>query len=263
MKILKWLLISALAAAILVWGAWAIVLPESVLRDLIETPRGDISAKTEGLSKGLFFDFGADAITLIRQDKEILTIENIEGRINPLSLLLLKVALRVEGDLSGGRFAGSATLHRKGISAAISVSDADASGIAFLSSLGVVERGTLSGDLTLKDGVGEARFSLDGALLKDRVFSGVPLPLHLFRGAKAALSVKAGTLGVTSFSLEGEGIYARIKGDIKGTNLDLNVELMPEAAFRDKIYLIPLERYMVSPGYYLIPVKGDLASSVG
>ncbi|MDP2167884.1 MAG: type II secretion system protein GspN [Thermodesulfovibrionales bacterium] len=258
---MKWfwrILAAGMSLTILVSGAWLIAVPEGLLRDVIETPRGDISAEAGGLSKGWFFNFRADEITLIRQDKEILTIENVSCRINPLPLLLLKVSLEIEGDLAGGRLAGRATLHRKGISASVRVDAADASGIAFLSSLGVVERGTLSGDLSLRDGSGEVRFSLDDARLKDRVFSGVPVPLSLFRAAKAALTVKDGSLSVTSFSLKGEGIYARVKGDVKARVLDLTIEIMPDASFKEKPFLWAIMQYQVSPGYYVIPVRGDL-----
>lgn len=258
MKPLKWLLIVLLCVAGIIWGAWVIVLPEDLLLEMLQSPQGDITLNADGLRKGLVFNLKADAVTIIKEGEDILRIEDAKLRLNPLELFILRASLRFEGNVSGGEITGTAVIKKKGLEASLRIEGAEVSDIAFIKRLGLLDRGVISGQLIFKDSTGEAKVSLNNALFKDRTFSGVPLPLHIFSGAKAAFSIKEGLLSITSFSLEGDGIYARLKGEIRGSAMDLKAELMPQAGFKEKIYLIPLERYQTSPGYYVIPVKGDL-----
>jgi hypothetical protein len=62
------------------------------------------------------------------------------------------------------------------------------------------------------------------------------------------------TITVKSLTLEGTGIYARMKGIIKEGDFDGNIEIMLDSSF-DQYHLIQplLERYKVSTGFYVIP----------
>ncbi|MDH5203807.1 MAG: type II secretion system protein GspN, partial [Nitrospirota bacterium] len=64
---------------------------------------------------------------------------------------------------------------------------------------------------------------------------------------------------ISSLSLQGDGIYARVKGNIKKNVMDLTLELMQDSSSADKSSLLLfLENYKVSPGYYVIPIKGNV-----
>ena len=75
------------------------------------------------------------------------------------------------------------------------------------------------------------------------------------------MDVTPGVVKVSSLALEGEGVYARLKGRIlNGSAMDLTLEVMPEASFADRSFLIALiQGYKVSPGYYAIPIKGEMS----
>jgi hypothetical protein len=67
------------------------------------------------------------------------------------------------------------------------------------------------------------------------------------------------TIDVASVSLEGPNIFARLRGTIRNNFMDLRMEVMPEKVFLENpLLLSQVDRYQVSPGYYVIPVKGPL-----
>jgi hypothetical protein len=60
--------------------------------------------------------------------------------------------------------------------------------------------------------------------------------------------------------LEGPDILARLKGIIKDGVADLRMEVMPRKSFLENpLFLSQVDRYQVSPGYYIIPIKGPIA----
>jgi hypothetical protein len=63
-------------------------------------------------------------------------------------------------------------------------------------------------------------------------------------------------------TFEGEKGFARLKGNISNGVMDLELELMPDAGYfvneRESLELALIRQYQISPGYYLIPVKGPV-----
>jgi hypothetical protein len=54
--------------------------------------------------------------------------------------------------------------------------------------------------------------------------------------------------------MEGKGVYARIKGIIRESNFDGNIEIMMDSSFDlYPIFKSLLARYKVSEGFYVIP----------
>jgi len=258
MRLIRWALIIAISILILILGGWLFVIPQDTIRNLIEQERNDISIKTEGFRKGLFFSLSAESAQIQRHSSELIKIDEIRARIDPLYLMLFRIKIYFEGEISEGKIAGSLLFKRKTLSVDMKITDVEASNIAYISSLGIVEKGNIDGDFIFKEGSGEVRLSFNDMTLKSKTISGVPLPLHIFNRARASFIVKDGALNINSFALEGEGIYARIKGRVEGKSLDMEIEIMPSTGFKDGLLLLPIEKYKVSEGYYLIPVKGQI-----
>ena len=68
-------------------------------------------------------------------------------------------------------------------------------------------------------------------------------------------------------SIQGDGLYARLSGTIRNNGdaagnlpLDLALEIMPKSDYlkQQKIFFHLLSRFMVSAGYYRIPLRGTL-----
>jgi len=87
---------------------------------------------------------------------------------------------------------------------------------------------------------------------------------------RGMLRVTDGNLRLESFTLQGEGIYMRVSGDIPGganavnAPLNLVLEIMPNPEFleRQKLVFLLLAKFMVSPGNYRVPIRGTLLKPV-
>jgi type II secretion system protein N len=258
----KRFLIAGLTGMIIVLGFWQIAVPGSLITDLIENSLEDkgLHADFTGFRKGLFFNFESQQITLKKSGASLLSIENARARVNPLSLLVLRLSVLFDGDISRGRMNGRVDLLHGKNRVDITIDKAEMEGISFFRALGLAgSRGIFSGDMKIENSRGEIRFVLANAVFESASFGGITLPLEMFNKARGAMTVNNNTVDIKSFALEGAGIYARIKGNITEGRASLTAELMPERSFKEKNYIFSmLEQYKVSPGYYSIPITSNL-----
>jgi type II secretion system protein N len=257
----KRFLIAGLAAALFVIGLWIVAVPETLLTSLIEGAMhdSDMSIETAGVKKGPFFDFTCDGIHLKKNDKTLIELENIAGKINPLSLLMLRLNVHFHGETGGGRVKGTLDLLGGKSHVEIALTDADVAGMPFLGFLGIEGKGVLKGVLKIENARGDVKFSVNDARFGSGSFGGAAVPLDVFTDARGAMSIAGDSVRITSFALEGNGIYARVSGDITAGKMNLIVELMPEKSFKDSNFIfLVLEKYKTSPGHYSIPITGSL-----
>ena len=124
---------------------------------------------------------------------------------------------------------------------------------------GAVRRGPKGQNGELKLEVQQLEFS--GAKL-----GGFSLPDAANLRTRGMIRISDGNIRLESFTLQGEGIYMRISGDIPGganavnAPLNLILEIMPNPEFLDKQKLVfmLLAKFMVSPGNYRLPIHGTL-----
>ncbi|MFZ4857501.1 MAG: type II secretion system protein GspN [Desulfuromonadaceae bacterium] len=138
-----------------------------------------------------------------------------------------------------------------------SVLDAKAAGSLW--SQGRLQRGAkgLSGDLKLE--------------IRQLEFSGVklgafPLPDVSNLKTQGMVKVTDGKARLESFTLEGDGIYMRLSGDIPSgadaavSPLNMSLQIMPKPDFleKQKLVFMLLARFMTAPGIYTVPIRGTL-----
>jgi type II secretion system protein N len=126
-------------------------------------------------------------------------------------------------------------------------------------SQGTLQRGAkgLSGDLKLE--------------IQQLEFSGVklgafPLPDVSNLKTQGMVKVTDGMARLESFTLEGEGVYMRLSGDIpSGANaaiapLNMSLQIMPKPDFleKQKLVFMLLAKFMTAPGIYTVPIRGTL-----
>lgn len=83
---------------------------------------------------------------------------------------------------------------------------------------------------------------------------------------RGMIRISNGNVRVESFTLQGEGIYMRVSGDIPGgaaavnAPLNLVLEIMPNPEFleKQKLVFLLLAKFMISPGNYRLPIRGTL-----
>jgi type II secretion system protein N len=93
-----------------------------------------------------------------------------------------------------------------------------------------------------------------------------PLPDAANLTTQGMVRVTNGAARLESFTLQGDGVYMRLSGDLPSGALALNtpinllLEIMPKPEFleRQKLVFLLLTKFMVAPGVYRVPIKGTL-----
>jgi type II secretion system protein N len=256
------ILVVLIVIPIFFWGIW-IATPDSSIQSAIEnySDADNFALKTEGLKKGLFFNFDVDRLTINSSGKEQFSLQNLHCRIKPLSVLLLQLKLSFNGDTGGGTLSGSANIKKNDRKIQFDVKEVNINEMPFLKNAGIQGTGTVSGSFFMEKDSGYLEFATSNANFETAVFSGVPVPLQYFHNVKGAAEIKGSIINIVSVALEGNDVYARLRGLVKDKFMDLRMELMPGRSFLENpLFIHALERYKVSPGYYVIPVKGYITS---
>lgn len=263
--------VAAAAVILLFFGFWHIAIPESLIINAIEKalPGENLYLKTEGFKKGLFYSCNIEKTALNKKpaaasqktsaDKNdtLLVLEDADIRLDLLSFLSFRPGLAFNITVGGGNISGQTSLTGRDIK--INAENIKITNIPFFEQAGIHGEATLSGNLHLRDGRGDIIFTAEGLRLKNASFNGIPIPLELFSAIKGAMAISGDTVEVQSFTLEGVGLYARIKGLIKQKNLKMTMELMPDSSFKTEAFpLWMLEAYKISPGNYAIPLNTTL-----
>lgn len=211
-----------------------------------------------------------DNLLLSSEQGTLLRCERLQVRALLLPLLVGRAVVSGGAEIGKGRLDVRYALNGK---AAL---DLDADGISladipfFKSVLGAHAAGTLWSQGKLQRGAK----GLSGDLkleIKNLEFSGVklgafPLPDVANLKSQGMVRVTDGKARLESFTLEGDGIYMRLSGDLPtGANagvtpLAMSLEIMPKPEFleKQKLVFMLLAKFMTSPGVYTVPIKGTL-----
>jgi len=237
---------------------WFFAVPEDLIRGRIEDAistagQGNINASLKGFRKGLFLTVHADSLDLDLDRTPALTISNIKGCLKAGSLIKRQVAFSFKGKIGTGDVNSLLTYPADG---EIKVEGADLNEIPYLTHLGIKINGHISADILLKNETARITFQVPDMDLKD---STIIIPfINSFRRIHGALSVYGNNIKLESVSLEGDKGYARLKGDIRNNIMDLRLELMPAMEKLNSAESMLIGKYIVSPGYYVLPIKGPM-----
>ncbi len=248
------------AVITVIWGIW-IVFPVTAMQSIIEDSvhNQKFTLTVEGLKKNMFYRLYADRIVLKATEGELISLHAIHGAINPLSLIALRMDLSLKGSIGAGHFSGDASFSKNMITIKLDFIQASLRDMQFLEIAGIHGTGALSGKFTLTDQRGHLEFLVNDAGIEPAVFAGVTVPLNVFNTVKGSVDIEGNTFDLVSVSLEGRHVFARLSGVIKDNVMDLRMEVMPQKSFLENpLFLSQVDRYQVSPGYYVIPVKGYL-----
>jgi type II secretion system protein N len=257
---LKKILIVLVVAITVIWGIW-IAFPVTAMQSIIEDSvhNQKFTLTVEGLKKSMFYRLYADRIVVKSTEAEIISFHSVHANINPLRLIALHMDLSVYGRVGEGHFSGNARFSKTMITTRLDFMQANLRDMQFLEVAGIRGTGDVSGKFTLTDQKGHLEFLVNDAGIEPAVFAGVIVPLNFFNTIKGSVAIEGNTVDLASVSLDGRDIFARLKGFIKDNVMDLHMEVMPQKSFLENpLFLSQVDRYQVSPGYYVIPVKGYL-----
>jgi type II secretion system protein N len=114
---------------------------------------------------------------------------------------------------------------------------------------------------------GELRLEVKKAHIAGVKVGEMPLPDADYAVVQGMIRQKGAGFTLESFTLQGDGLYVRLKGDFPLTTplgmapLNMTLDLMPKPEFleKQKFVFLLLTKYLVSPGNYSIPIRGVLA----
>ena len=238
-----------------------------IIRYITESLEGrDIKIELTGFKKGIFYTLSAEQALILhsaaeitsssssQENKPIVKIQDINVTPDLHFLLELTPRLNFSGQINHGTINGTITEEQREMALRIDGENIQINGLPIIGKLGVYGDGNLMFNFQRKHQKGEITFSIDHAMLKGTLTGIGALPLNLFKNVKGFLTIGDASITVNSLTMEGKGIYVRIKGIIEKSNFDGNIEIMVDSAFD----LYPtlkslLAQYKVSEGYYLIP----------
>jgi type II secretion system protein N len=250
-----------------------ILTPADAVQDLLERVLEDAgyTFRSAQFGKALLLGIKARKVEIGDDRGVLIKADEAAVRLRLLPLLTGKLSFSYRAGIGGGEVTGGFSLNHGG-EMDFQISNLRLEDIPFLSTAaGTRARGDLKGEGSFRGrgskAVGEARLEIKGVELAGVRIGEMPLPDATYDLVRGALKVNGGKGVIESATLQGEGIYVRLKGDFPVTApinvapLNLTLELMPKPDFleKQKFVFLLLARYLVSPGNYRIPVSGTLA----
>jgi len=258
---------------IFIWGLCFLAVPESFLAGYLQRSMAGLGIALEltGFEKGFFYTLHVERASLNKCSPHsnrlpasspvessgarpaFVVLQNLDISPDMLSFLKLSPRFNFRGQIGQGSMRGSAGREQGGLIAAVHGEHIDVSSLPILIQAGVYGEGSLEFDFRWKKSRGELVFSVDDARLSG-IFSGnSAIPLNFFKSMRGVLAL-GNTITVNSLVPEGQGVYVRVKGEIREGGFDGRAEIMADASFPQyPLFKSFLERYTVSPGYYVIP----------
>ncbi len=269
---MRYALIAIAALVALVWGSWLIVLPADTIEERLESTLGrdGITVDAKGLRKGLFYSIGIEALEVKIDGRVAAAFYDVTLKPDWPALLRFAPGVKVSGEFGGGRISGTAsTAGTAGEGGALELK-ARGVQLAQLDIFSLTDtrlEGTLRADVKisglsgLAGSSGSSGLAGEGTLLVEALrashveIMGFELPKEIFHTARGALQLRGDTLEITSFALEGEGIYARLRGEVSLKGADVTLELMPETLELNTLLSAVAGRYKKGDNLYVIPLK--------
>lgn len=188
-----------------------------------------------------------------------------------LPLLTGKLQLTADAGIGAGKITAAIVVAGNGPST-LEIRDLNLEQVPFFPSVtGARAAGILNSKAEIRGSAQKAagylKLEARGVELQGIKLGETPLPDAAYHTVQGMLNISGGVARIESFTLQGDGLYVRLKGNIPATSplsaapLDLTLELMPKAEFLDKqkfVFLL-LAKYLDTPGHYQLPVKGTLA----
>ncbi len=242
------------------WAFW-FVFSENTIMNIIEEigENHSLQIVIKGLKKGIIYNLFIDEIIVRSEYGEIMTLNKVKSKINPFKLLMKNLDMSVEGESGNGRIKGFIEFAKNNAEGKLEFRDIDLDALSFLRRTKIRGSGNISGSFTFNNRESHIEFICRNLSLADIEVSGIKTPTSYFHSMSGAINVSKNSINIESISFDGKNIYARIKGYIKDYIADTTLEIMPDRNFTENPFILAgLEQYKVSPGYYLIPLKGEV-----
>ncbi|MDP2755119.1 MAG: type II secretion system protein GspN, partial [Nitrospirota bacterium] len=148
----KILIVLIVAIPVIFWGIW-IAVPETSIQSIIEDSISNDKLRLEvkGLKKGLLYTLSIDNVILKSSHQEMISLDNIHGYINPLSLITLRLNISMDGSIGSGNISGNINLTKNKMQTSLNFNKANINAIPMFKIIGIQGTGTVSGRIIVKD----------------------------------------------------------------------------------------------------------------
>lgn len=268
------LIIAAIPLLLLLLVVFTIILtPTEAVRGVVVRglEKEGYSFRAVKFRKAFPLGFAARSVEISSEQGPVVKADTAVVRLKLLPLLIGRVSIAADARIGGGTFAADCTLSGGG-SIQLSASHIRLEDIPFFPT---VTGGQAKGELRMNAAIkglrktqsGEMTLAVRGAELTGLKVGQTPLPDAAYPSVQGKLLFRGGRATLESFTLQGEGLYVRLKGDmplvapLSAAPLNVTLELMPKPEFMEKqkfVFLL-LTKYLDTPGHYQIPVHGTLS----
>jgi type II secretion system protein N len=233
--------------------------------------RGGLTMRTGEFAKAFPIGIKARKVEIGDSRGSLLKLDTMSARLSLPALLVGRIRINYHAEIGRGTFEGHVAL-RRDMDFSLKLDDVRMEDIpAFETLAGARVRGNLhlraEFERAKGNTGGELRIWAKEAVLNGVKIGGTPLPDASYENIQGLYRLKGNRGTLETFSLQGRGIYVRLKGEIPlaerlgSAPLNLTLELMPKPSFLEsqKFVFLLLTKYLTTPGHYSIPVRGTLA----
>ncbi len=234
-------------------------------------PQG-LTVSSTALGKAFPLGISGRGVTLANQNGALLKLDSLTLKLRLLPLFAGRVVLTCDAGIGSGTVKGEMELTRNG-RVELLVKGLRLEEIPFFVTItGVQAKGELRINGTVQNlraaATGSLRMEVNALDLSGVTISGTPLPDASYRMMQGMLRIAGGRMTLESMTLQGEGLFVRLKGDLPAVStataapLNLTLEMMPKPEFmeRQKFVFLLLAKYLTTPGHYQLPIRGTLAN---
>ncbi|MBF0464911.1 MAG: hypothetical protein HQK88_07110 [Nitrospirae bacterium] len=265
-KIVKYIALIIASLLLLLILLWNVAIPEEFLKETIEkSVRTPYSMKLKGFSKSIVIPFKVNIaeVKLFQNTTVMAVISNAVISVKPEEVLSGNLFCTFTGTISNGTINLTYTapilkFSEKTLTATLD--SVQLSGLGLIKKVGIKGSGLVSGNFTLNaSNKGEGVFEVKKCRFEDFHGGGLYIPAKYITGITGKLSTDAENVNIESIYLTAENISCRISGKISNGSLDVAIQIMPDADFKDKTILFLLKQYEVSQGVYVVRVVRKLS----
>lgn len=278
MKLLHPLVISAwIVTALLLFVVFTIIfIPTQAIQGVIARGLERQGYTMRASQFGKAFPLGIKARNLeIGDDRgSLVKLDSVSARLSLPALSIGRIVIHYHSEIGKGVIDGDFSPQRNG-RFSLDLEHVQLEDIPFFRTVTEAQvRGDLNAraDVRATQGIyrGELRLWVKRAVLNGVKISGTPLPDASYETIQGMCRINAGRVNLDSFTLQGKGLYVRLKGEVPVVSqfgsapLNLILELMPKPEFLEsqKFIFLLLTKYLTTPGHYQIPIRGTLAKPV-
>jgi type II secretion system protein N len=253
-----------------------IFIPASGIRDAIARglERQGYTMRTSQFGKAFPLGLKARDLEISDDRGSLVRLDRVSARLSLPALCIGRIVIHYHAEIGKGTIDGDVSPMRN---SRLSL-DLEHVQLEDIPLFRTVTEAQVKGDLNANADVrgtqgiyrGELRLWVRKAVLNGVKIGGMPLPDASYDTIQGMCRVNAGKVNLESFTLQGKGLYVRLKGEMTVASrygsapLNLTLELMPKPEFLEsqKFVFLLLTKYLTTPGHYQVPIRGTLAKPV-